>query len=344
MLGEYPCLDEGGNMTHVISVVNQKGGVGKTTTAVNLSAELAFLGYEVLVLDLDPQGNCSSSFGVDKDALTAHAYHVLLGQSDLDSATRSTEVTGLSIVPTNTDLAGAEVELVTELGREGRLAAALSATTRAYDVIIIDCPPSLGLVTLNALVASRQILVPLQCEYFALEGVSQLLQTLELVRARINPTLELLGVALTMFDRRNKLSFNVLDEVQAYFGDLVFESIIPRNVRLSESPSHGKPIALYDPQSSGAIAYRALALELATRCDVMTPSRELDQSRIVETKAKAKKSKAKKSQTKAKKSQTKTNAKTNAKTKAKTKAKNKAKAETNNKAQVESHRSAGERS
>ena len=252
-------------MAHVIPVVNQKGGVGKTTTTVNLSTSLAMRGYQILVIDLDPQGNCSSSFGVAKEELDVHAYHMLLGQASIEDVMVETEIEGLTLVPTNMHLAGAEIELVTEMGREGRLADALVDIVDHYDLIFIDCPPSLGLITLNALTAADLLIVPLQCEYFALEGVSQLLHTLELVRSRINPNVELLGVALTMFDRRNKLSFNVQSEVAAYFGDLMFETAIPRNVRLSESPSHGKPIALYDARSTGAKAYKALADEMIQR-------------------------------------------------------------------------------
>ena len=252
-------------MTSVIAVVNQKGGVGKTTTTVNLGAALGLLGLRVLVIDLDPQGNCSSSFGVDKESVAQHAYHLLLGHATLSDVLLGTEVEGVSLVPTNTDLAGAEIELVTEMGRESRLKEALAPHLSAYDVVLMDCPPSLGLITLNALTASTGVLVPLQCEYFALEGVSQLLKTLELVQARINPSVSLAGVVLTMFDRRNKLTFQVQEEVQGFFGEAVFEAMIPRNVRLSESPSHGKPVALYDAQSSGAQAYAALAREFVAR-------------------------------------------------------------------------------
>lgn len=253
-------------MASVIAVVNQKGGVGKTTTTVNLSASLALKGLKVLVVDLDPQGNCSSSFGVEKETLSRHAYHLLLGHATLTDVEVGTALENLSLIPTNTDLAGAEIELVSEMGRESRLKEALSPHLERYDVILMDCPPSLGLITLNALTASDGVLVPLQCEYFALEGVSQLLRTLELVQARINPRVSLLGVILTMFDRRNKLTFQVQEEVEGFFGEAVFKATIPRNVRLSESPSHGKPVALYDPSSSGALAYEALSVEFIERC------------------------------------------------------------------------------
>ncbi len=248
-------------MTRVIAVVNQKGGVGKTTTTVNLSTALALKGKRVLVVDLDPQGNCTSSFGVAKDDLARHAYHLLLGHATLKDVAVPTEVDGLTLIPTNTDLAGAEVELVSELGREGRLSHALHGNLDAYDLVLMDCPPSLGLVTLNALTAADGVLVPLQCEFFALEGVSQLLRTLELVQARINPRVSLSGVVLTMYDKRNKLTHMVREEVARYFGERLFETQIPRNVRLSESPSHGKPVALYDARSAWAQAYAALADE-----------------------------------------------------------------------------------
>jgi len=253
-------------MTSVIAVVNQKGGVGKTTTTVNLSTSLALKGLKVLVVDLDPQGNCSSSFGVEKESLSRHAYHLLLGHASLGEVIVGTALEGLSLIPTNTDLAGAEIELVSEMGRESRLKEALEPHLRDYDVVLMDCPPSLGLITLNALTASTGVLVPLQCEYFALEGVSQLLRTLELVQARINPRVSLSGVILTMFDRRNKLTFQVQEEVEAFFGEAVFKTTIPRNVKLSESPSHGMPVALYDSRSSGARAYEQLADEFIERC------------------------------------------------------------------------------
>ena len=255
-------------MARIIPIVNQKGGVGKTTTTVNLGTSLALQGLKVLLVDLDPQGNCSSSFGIQKDELECHAYHLLLGQASLHEVMLTSEVDGLFIVPTNMDLAGAEVELVSELGREGRLAEALQDHLDDFDVVLLDCPPSLGLITLNALTAADGLLVPLQCEYFSLEGVSQLLRTLELVQSRINPRAQLLGVVLTMFDRRNKLSFSVQEEVNQFFGELVFDTPIPRNVRLSESPSHGKPIALYDKRSTGAQAYQSLAEEVIIRLGV----------------------------------------------------------------------------
>ena len=249
-------------MNHIFAIANQKGGVGKTTTVVNLGTFLALEGYQVLVIDLDPQGNCTSSFGIEKEELTTHSYHLLVGKASFEDVAYSTEIDHLTIIPTNTDLAGAEIELVSELGREYRLQEGIKDHLDEYDVILIDCPPSLGLITLNALTTASHVLVPLQCEFFALEGVSQLLQTLQLVQARINPQLVLGGLILTMFDRRNKLSFHVAEEVRGYFEDQVFQTEIPRNVRLSESPSYGQPIALYDPRSRGAQAYKALAKEL----------------------------------------------------------------------------------
>lgn len=250
-------------MAHIFAIANQKGGVGKTTTTVNLSTYLALEGYRVLVIDLDPQGNCSSSFGVSKEELSLHSYHLLVGRASFDEVVHSTEIENLSVIPTNTDLAGAEIELVAELGREYRLQDALKGNLDEYDAVFLDCPPSLGLITLNALATATYLIVPMQCEFFALEGVTQLLQTLELVQARINPNIELAGLVLTMFDRRNKLSFHVADEVRSYFEGQVFETEIPRNVRLSESPSYGQPIALYDARSRGAQAYQALAKEVS---------------------------------------------------------------------------------
>ena len=254
-------------MSKIVAVANQKGGVGKTTTAVNFAASLALKGERVLLIDLDPQGNASSAFGIEKERLEAHSYQLLLDHATAEEAIVETEVEGLSLIPTNTDLAGAEVELVNELGREGRLAEQLEPLVEEerFDLILIDCPPSLGLITLNALTAADSLLIPLQCEFYALEGVSQLLRTLRLVQRRLNASLEIEGVLLTMFDRRNKLSFQIEEEVRSHFQELLFTTKIPRNVRLSESPSFGKPIALYAPRSTGARAYNALAEEWRDR-------------------------------------------------------------------------------
>ncbi len=248
-----------------IGIANQKGGVGKTTTAVSLAAGLAVLGVRVLVVDLDPQGNASTGLGVRVEEGQASVYGVLVDGDDPAQAIRSTEVEGLSLLPSSLDLAGAEVELVPAFSREHRLKRALDRVDPSIDVILIDCPPSLGLLTINALVASDQVLVPIQCEYYALEGLSQLLRTVDLVSENLNQRLELGGVVLTMFDGRTNLAQQVADEVRNYFGDKTFETVIPRTVRLSEAPSFGQPITTFDPTSRGARAYQRLAAEVARR-------------------------------------------------------------------------------
>ncbi len=249
-------------MGRVVCIANQKGGVGKTTTAINLSASLAMLGYRVLLADLDPQANATSGLGVHGLGDRATTYDLLMGEAPATDAILPTPQPGLSILPAQRDLVGAEVELVQALARERRLLEALQPIRDDYDVIIVDCPPSLGLLTINGLTAADGVLIPLQCEYYALEGLSALLDTIRLIRERLNPDLAIDGILLTMFDTRNSLSHQVADEVRQHFGDDVCATTIPRNVRLSESPSHGVPAAHYDATSKGAQAYLDLAKEL----------------------------------------------------------------------------------
>lgn len=252
-------------MGRIVAIVNQKGGVGKTTTAVNLAASLASQGQRALLIDMDPQGNACSGLGVFASPQDQTLYHVLLGQVPIEEVVRETNVPGLALVPSNTQLVGAEIELVSELARETRLKRALAKLPASWDVVLLDCPPSLGLLTVNALTAADAVLIPLQCEYYALEGLSHLLKTIELVRGSLNDRLSLDGILLTMFDARNNLSHQVVEEVRQHFPGQVCETVIPRNVRLSEAPSHGKPGILYDVASRGVQAYIALAEELLKR-------------------------------------------------------------------------------
>jgi len=253
-------------MGKVICIANQKGGVGKTTTSVNLSSALSKLGKKVLLIDLDPQGNASSGLGIKRyDTQEANSYHVLIGEKTLDQAMVQVPGSSLYVSTANPDLVGAEIELVDFPRREYRLKEALEKVKARFDYILIDCPPSLGLLTLNALTAADSFLVPLQCEYYALEGLSQLLNTAGLVKKGLNPQLHIEGIVLTMFDKRNNLSHDVVNEIQSHFGDKVFNSIIPRNVRLSEAPSHGVSILDYDAKSIGASTYLDLAKEVVSR-------------------------------------------------------------------------------
>jgi chromosome partitioning protein len=250
----------------VIAIANQKGGVGKSTTTVSLGATLADLGYRVLVVDLDPQGNASTGLGIRHEAREITVYDVIVAEAPLDQAIVHTQVARLHAIPSTIDLAGAEIELVSQFSREARLKKAIEPIrSGVYDFIIFDCPPSLGLLTVNALTAAEELIVPIQCEYYALEGLGQLLRNVSLVQQNINPGLRLSGIVMTMFDPRTKLSEQVVEEVQRYFGELVYDVIIPRTVRLSEAPGFGQPITVYDPKSKGAECYRQLAREVALR-------------------------------------------------------------------------------
>mgnify|MGYP001033400334 CR=1 FL=1 len=250
-------------MREIISIANQKGGVGKTTTAINLSASLAAAEKKTLLIDCDPQGNSSNGTGIDRALIdNKNLYHALTNKIPIQEVITDTQIPTLDIIPSNENLIGVEIEFVSLRDREKRLKNMLMNLNTSHEFIIIDCPPSLGFLTLNSLVASDSLIIPLQCEYFAMEGLGQLLKTVKLVKARLNPSLSLCGILLTMFDTRNRLSHRVAEDVKNHFGKKVFKTIIPRNVRLSESPSHGLPIILYDIKSSGALSYMKLAKEI----------------------------------------------------------------------------------
>lgn len=251
--------------TKIVAIINQKGGVGKSTTAINLAAALGEMGKQVLLVDLDPQGNCSSGLGIEKSLIQQCIYDVLLNDVPIEDVIIPDITEGVDIAPATINLAGAEVELVAEMARENRLKDAVGSMRGRYDFVLVDCPPSLGLLTVNALVAADKLLIPIQCEFYALEGVTKLLESMKRVKTRLNPTLDIFGVLLTMYDSRTTLSKQVVDEVQGYFGKLVFNTLIPRTVKLSEAPSFGMPITEYDPNGKGAICYKELAREVIER-------------------------------------------------------------------------------
>ncbi len=249
----------------ILAVANQKGGVGKSTTSVNLAATLGELGERVLLVDLDPQGNSTSGFGLNRNQRTSCIYDALLGDTPLEQLIEPVEVENVFMVPATIQLAGAEIELVSSFSRETKLRQILEPVAGEFDFVLIDCPPSLGLLTINALTAAQGLLVPIQCEYYALEGLSKLLDSLRLVRTHLNPSLDVFGAVMTMYDARTKLSQQVVDEVKEFFGAKLFPTLIPRSVRLSEAPSFGQPITMYEPSGRGATAYRALAKEVISR-------------------------------------------------------------------------------
>jgi chromosome partitioning protein len=255
----------GAGGSRIVCVANQKGGVAKTTTSVNLAAALALRGHRVLIVDIDPQANATTGLGIDHRALNASTYELMLGDASLADVTVATAIDKLFVAPASVDLAGAEIELVGSIQRELKLADALKGATDSYEMVFVDCPPSLGLLTVNALAAAQDLIVPVQCEYYALEGLGQMLETAERVRRAVNPELRIAGFLMTMFDARTKLSSQVADDVKSHFGDLVYATVIPRSVRLSEAPSFGESVLTLDPSSRGSIAYRLLAVEVEAR-------------------------------------------------------------------------------
>jgi chromosome partitioning protein len=252
-------------MANVIAIINQKGGVGKSTTAINLSARLGELGKHVLVVDFDPQGNATSGFGIDKDALEKDVYDALMDGKPIEEVIIKDAAENVDVAPASIQLAGAEIELVSVMARESVLRYVLEDVRESYDYVFVDCPPSLGLLTVNALVAADSLLIPIQCEYYALEGLTKLLESMKMVKGRLNRKLDIFGAVMTMYDARTTLSKQVVEEVKNYFQEKVFDSIIPRNIKLSEAPSHGVPVCIYAPSSAGCTAYRALAQEVVAR-------------------------------------------------------------------------------
>ncbi len=257
---------------HIVAFANQKGGVGKTTSAVNSAVVLASRGYRTLLLDLDPQGNATSSLGIEKADLDGSMYDALLDETAVDDVRLREVRDHLDVIPTTSELAAAEIELVTEPNRERRLALACHRVRHDYDIALIDCPPSLGLLTLNGLTAANTVVIPIQCEFLALEGVTQLIHTIDLTKKQLNPTLDLLGVLMTMFDARTRLSSHVVDEVRRFFPDHLFDTVVPRSVRLAEAPSYGQAITEYDPASRGGSAYESFVDELIARLDLAAPT------------------------------------------------------------------------